>query len=108
MTANTFSNSSEAFGDEPQGWNYEGEGYQLTDCLDSDVMVIGSPYYTYGPFCSPCVPGGVSLPVDGPLGADWDARAYCLGHDWFESGVAPYPVYSVATNELIKAEKESV
>lgn len=30
-----------------------------------------------------------------------DNRAYCFGHDWFEDGVAPYPVYSVETGELV-------
>ena len=28
-------------------------------------------------------------------------RAYCFGHDWFEDKAAPYPVYSVATGELV-------
>jgi len=30
-------------------------------------------------------------------------KVYCFGHDWFEDGKAPYPVFSVATGELIKA-----
>src|SRR5208282_4039670 len=42
--------SSEAFGDEPSGWGYEGEGYKLTDCLDSDIFVLESPYYTFAQF----------------------------------------------------------
>jgi len=29
---------------------------------------------------------------------------YCFGHDWFEDGKAPYPVYSVETGELVEAE----
>ena len=72
--------SSEAWGDEPRGWSYTGDGYELTDCLDSDIMVLKSPYYTIGNFCSPCVPGAVSLESDNPDGA----KAYCLGHNWFE------------------------
>lgn len=28
-------------------------------------------------------------------------KCYCLGHDYFEGGKAPYPVYSVATGELV-------
>jgi hypothetical protein len=60
-------------------------------------MVLRSPYYTRGNFCSPCVPGGVSLESDNPDGA----KAYCLGHDWFENGVAPYTGYMVADDSVV-------
>lgn len=87
-------------------WLYESDGYKLTNCLDSDVMVLASPYFTYAQFCSPCVPGACDL--DSPLDlTEWSdevkkhPRAYCLGHDYFENGRAPYPVYSVATGELV-------
>ena len=89
--------SGEAFGDEPIGWNYDDDGYTLVDCLDSDIMILNSPYYTKAIFCSPCVPGACSIESPDEDGA----KAYCLGHDWFEDGKAPYPVYSVATNELL-------
>ncbi len=84
--------SSDVFGEEPIGWSYEGEGYQLTECLESDIFVLKSPYYTRARFCSPCVPGACSIESpceDGP-------KAYCLGHDWFEDGKAPYRVWAVA------------
>ncbi len=93
--------SESAFGDEPQGWNYEGDGYVLTDCLDSDVIVIKSEFYTLGNYCSPCVPGAVSLESDNPDGA----KAYCLSHDWFEDGKAPYPVYRVDNGQEVLPEK---
>lgn len=89
--------SSEVYSEESLGFSYERDGYVLTNCLDSDIFVIKSPFYTFAQFCSPCVPGAGNLdtPVeDGP-------KTYCLGHDWFEDGKAPYPVYSVATGELI-------
>jgi hypothetical protein len=89
--------SDECYGDEPLGWNYSGDGYELVDCLDSDIMVLKSPFYTRGNYCSPCVPGAVSLESDNEEGA----KAYCLGHDWFEEGKAPYRVFSVATNEEV-------
>jgi hypothetical protein len=97
-------------------WLYERDGYKLANCLQCDVVVLKSPYFTYAQFCSPCVPGACNLdsplvtPPDGVCGGDgferdWqklrDNRAYCLGHDFFEDGRAPYPVYSVATGELI-------
>lgn len=89
--------SEHVYADEAQGWSYTGDGYILQDCLDSDCMIIESPYFTRAQFCSPCVPGACSIESprdDGP-------RAYCLGHDWFEDSKAPYPVYSVATGELV-------
>ena len=89
--------SSDCYGEEPQGWNYEGDGYKLTGCLDSDIFVLESPYYTFAPFCSPCVPGAGNLDS-----ADADgAKTYCLGHDWFEDGKAPYEVYSVETGAIV-------
>ena len=91
--------SSDCFGDEPMGWGFEGDGYVLTDCLDSDIFVIKSPFYTRAQFCSPCVPGAGNL--DSPMGDG--VQTYCLGHDWFEEGKAPYPVFSVATNEEVSA-----
>ena len=60
-----------------------------------------SPYVAFGPFCSPCVPGAVTLHGDVETACQYDdetgIRAYAFGHDWFEDGVAPYRVYSVAT-----------
>jgi hypothetical protein len=89
--------SQDCFSEEANGWNYEGDGYVLTDCLDSAVFVISSPFYTFTQFCSPCVPGAGNL--DSP---DEDGiKTYCVGHDWFEDGEAPYAVFSVATNELV-------
>lgn len=91
-------NSDEVFSDEPHGWSYkDADEYALTDCLDSDIMVLKSPYYTFAQFCSPCVPGAGNLDTPVPDGA----KTYCLGSDWFEDDVAPYPVYSVETGELV-------
>ena len=92
--------SDEAFGDEPLGYSYTGEGYELTDCLDTDIFVLKSPYYTFAQFCSPCVPGAGNL--DNAMSDG--IKTYCLGHDWFEDQKAPYPVYSVETGELVKPE----
>jgi hypothetical protein len=85
---------------EPIGYTYSGDGYELQDCLDSDVVVLKSPFYTFARFCSPCVPGACSLnsPMDG------GAQCYALGHDWFydsEPAMAPYPVYSVMTDREV-------
>jgi len=85
-------NSEDAFRDEPLGWSFEDSEYTLTDCLDSDVFVLKSPYYTFAQFCSPCVPGAGNL--DTPVSNG--VKTYALGHDWFEDGKAPYTVYRIA------------
>ncbi len=90
--------TDEALPDEPAGFKYEADGYKPVDCLQSDIFVLASPYYTHAQFCSPCVPGAGNLdsPVaDGP-------RTYCLGHDWFKNGRAPYPVFRVSDNSEVQ------
>lgn len=89
--------SSHAYSEEPIAHEYSDSEYELTSCLDSDVMVLKSPFYTYAQFCSPCVPGAGNLDNPMPEGV----RTYCLGADWFEGGTAPYPVYRVADNALV-------
>lgn len=77
---------------------YEQDGYKLTGCLDNDLFVLKSRFYTFAQFCSPCVPGAGNLDNPCPDGP----RSYCLGHDWFDGGKAPYPVYSVETGEEVQ------
>jgi len=69
-----------------------------------DIYVMRSPYYTYAHLCSPRAPGVCYLmnPLDKPNECN---KAYCFGHDWFEDVEAPYPVYSVATGELVPAKQ---
>lgn len=83
---------------EPSGFEYQQDGYvclQLED--DTDIFIVKSPYFTYCQFCSPCAPGAgyiMNTVKDG-------VKTYCLGHDWFENGEAPYPVYDVETGEEV-------
>lgn len=84
--------------DSPQ-YRYEKDGYVISTCLDSDLIVTASPYYTMAQFCSPCVPGAGNLDCPCPTGP----KTYCLGHDWFEDGIAPYPVYSVETGLVVES-----
>ena len=88
------------FSDEPIGWSYNDEGYELTDCLDNDIIILKSPYFTYAQFCSPCVPGACNLnsPLEEFLSQN---RCFCLGHEWFKDGKAPYQFFSVETGEEI-------
>lgn len=83
--------------DEPIGFILDDGEYQATSDDYGDIFVIRSPYYAKCQFCSPCAPGAGYLVNSG------DVKAYCFGHDWFEGGVAPYKVYSVATGEEVPA-----
>jgi len=86
---------------------YEGDGsnvlyvegnLSVQSCLDSDFMIDNSPFFTFAQFCSPCVPGACNLdsPIDNSRNSVDSIKCFCLGHDWFDDGKAPYPVYSVA------------
>jgi hypothetical protein len=98
--------SDACFPDESLGISYHANGYLITDCLDTDLVITKSPYFTFAQFCSPCVPGAGNLdsPMDAP---DTGAKCYALGHDWFDGDIAPYTVYSVATGEVVKPTVEA-
>ena len=89
--------AEDVFGDEPSGWTLDDGEYEACDCLDSDVMVLKSPYYTFAQYCSPCVPGAGNLGHYIPEGV----KTYCFGHDWFEEEKAPYMVFSVETGKEV-------
>lgn len=94
--------SSDCFPEEPIGWTYtRDQNYSIQNCLDSDLMILKSPFYTFAQFCSPCVPGAGNLDSPMPEGI----KTYCFGHDWFEEGKAPYPVYRVADDSPVGADK---
>jgi hypothetical protein len=65
---------------------------------DPDIFITKSPYFTKCQLCSPCAPGAGYLMTPMPNGVE----AYCFGHDFFEDGKAPYPVYRVESGELIE------
>jgi len=90
---------------------YTGDGYICESDSQGDIFITKAPYYTHAQFCSPCAPGACHLgnpleTTDSELdnGRLSNNRCYCFGHDWFEDGVAPYPVYAVATGELVQPE----
>lgn len=91
--------SDEAYGDEPNGFTFDGDGIVAQSGSDGDIFILKSPFYTRAQFCSPCAPGAVYLtnPVaDGP-------RAYCFDHSWFDDGKAPYPVFRVSDDSEVQA-----
>lgn len=88
------------YSDEPLGYSYDREGYKAQQSGDGcDVFIAKSPYFTYAQFCSPCAPGAVHLLSE--MGKGDGPKGYCFGHDWFESGIAPYTVYNVETGEIV-------
>ena len=103
----------ECFPEDPFVFYVKNDEYAAFQDADGpDIFIEKSPYFTYAQFCSPCGPGACYLlnplcdprdPDEGPMDNN---RAYCFGHNWFESGRAPYPVYSVATNEIVEPEQE--
>jgi hypothetical protein len=85
---------------EPTQFVYEEEGYFLSQSADDhDIFVCKAPYYTLTQPCSACAPNAGYLPQASLKGS---LRAFCLGHDFFESGQAPYPVFLVETGEEVK------
>ena len=93
--------SDSVYPDEALGWSLDDGEYKLTDCLDSDIFVLASPYYTFAQYCSPCVPGAGNLDTpceDGP-------KTFALGHDWFEGGKAPYILYRVSDDSEVLPEE---
>jgi hypothetical protein len=88
---------------EPYGYSVVSEECTAECSSDGDIFVIKSLYYTYAQFCSPCAPGACYLmnPLDTKEGNN---KCYCFGHDWFDNGKAPYPVYSVETDEEVQPE----
>ena len=85
------------YSEEPLSFTYQKDGYAIEQTDDTDLFIFKSKYYTHAQFCSPCAPGAGYLMNPTPDGP----KTYCLHHDWFESGKAPYPVYSVKTNEEV-------
>jgi len=79
----------------PFAWS-EGD-YNVQTTSSNELWVFKSPFYTFAQFCSPCVPGAGNLNTYCPDGP----KTYCLGHDWFEEGKAPYPVYRVSDDAVI-------
>jgi hypothetical protein len=88
---------------------YEKDGYKVTSCLDNDLFILASPFFTYAKFCSPCVPGAGNLDdaaltdtfaLTNAIAYNWP-RVFALGHDWFEGGKAHYPLFNVSDGKEV-------
>jgi hypothetical protein len=94
--------SQDVYGDEPIGHTMDDGEYKAQVDSDNDVWVFKSPYYTHAQFCSPCAPGAGHLAHPCESGP----KTYCLGHDWFEGGAAPYPVFRVDSDQPVPPPEE--
>lgn len=96
--------SESAFPESPLAFSINEGGYKAAQGGDEpDIFILLSPFYTFAQFCSPCAPGACYL--RNPLSGQPDNnKCYCFGHDWFEDGKAPYPVYSVETGQPVEPE----
>ncbi len=85
---------------------YESDGLKIQTDSGGDLWILASPFFTYAQFCSPCAPGACYLKNALETPSDSN-RAYCLPADWFDDeSPCPYPVYSVATGELVTIDEE--
>lgn len=95
--------SDDVWGDNPHGFTLDDGEYKAEQGGDDcDIFILKSPYFTYAQFCSPCAPGACYLLNNIETPSD-NNKAYCFGHDWFEDGKAPYPVYSVESGLLVNS-----
>jgi len=99
QSCRTWHMSEDCYSEESIGFHYDSDGYRLIDCIDYNIMVIKSDYYTKALYCSPCVPGAGNL--DSP--SEDGVKAYCLASDWFDDFTKiPYPVYRVKDDSLVE------
>lgn len=87
------------YGEEADHHKWTGDAqYTVQIGSDWDLWVIKSPFYTHAQYCSPCAPGAGYLRTPCPTGP----KTYCFGPEEFgEERPCPYPVYSVASGELL-------
>ena len=102
-----FDSEANSFSIERDGYAIQGECGSFTSSFD--LWVFKSPYYTIAEKCSPCAPGAGYLRSASEGEALFNSmgqpeRTYCLDGDWFDDGIAPYPVFSVETGERIEAQ----
>jgi hypothetical protein len=96
--ANEILDSFDCIGDRYQSdcdqYEYKQDGYHIVTDSYGDLIVIESPYWTYGNLASPCFPNGCTLPTEPD--SDCAVKCYCLGADWFDEfnpiGYQPYNV----------------
>ncbi len=88
----------DVYPDQPVGFLYDQDGYFLVNSPGNNILVLRSNFYTYAQFGTLDLldAGNLDSPMEGGV------KTYALGHDWFKSGIAPYPLYRVEeTRDLL-------
>ncbi len=98
--------ASDVMPDEPAAYELKTADIEAQSCLDSDVMITKSPYYTYTRPCSPCCPNAGDL--NNPTEKQYGIPTYCFPHDYFEDEEAPYPVYMCGINGELPKTGETI
>jgi hypothetical protein len=74
---------------------YESNGYKIIKCLNYDLMIIKSPFYTFAPQCSLCVPCAGDLDSIRE-GREYAKKTYCLGKDFYDEDERPkFKIFNV-------------
>ena len=80
-------------------YNAAGVEIDLADSNDEVLLVSRSEFITY----AQAVPyrGGTAGDTHVVMRPDTGSASYCLPHEWFTGGVAPYPVFALDTEEQV-------
>ena len=82
-------------------FEYKSDGYIIINCLSYDLMIIKSPFYTFAPECSPCVPCAGNIDDINP-NRQYSKKTYCLGKDFYDEENEPtYKIYNVSDNKEV-------
>ena len=77
-------------------YRWERNGYIITyHSADNGIWVEKSPYFAMCNKCSPCAPNA------GYIGQEGSIKTYVLGHDFYEDGKAPFPIFDVVTEKEV-------
>ncbi len=96
--------AEDVYPNKPISFHYDRDGYFLINHLDKHILVLRSNFYTFAQLYGSPVVGAGNL--ESPVAEG--VKTYCLGHEWFEGGIAPYPVYQVADDGQIVAAKVEI
>ena len=83
---------------EPSTFVVNEKGLKAESCMDNDIIVLKSDYYTLCRYCSPCVPGAGDIDSQDSKGI----KAYCFGPDWYDENSPEIAVYQVKDNLRVK------
>lgn len=92
--------------EEPTGYMIDTEKLKAQSCLDNDVMIVLSEFFTYCRPCSPCVPNAGDL--NSPAEEGEGIPAYCFSPEFYYDEEKPgFDIYSVQTRQKVYTAEAS-